>query len=202
MGNLQNKQLVLGSKNPGKIRELQALLSQSGIEVLGIDPRDPDVAETGATFEENALLKARAACEASGLPALGEDSGLAVDALGGDPGIHSARWAPGSDADRMYALLERMADIPDHQRFGRYVSCIALVTPDGREEVVRGELEGQIARSPLGSGGFGYDPIFVLRDGRTTAEISMIEKNQISHRAKALAKVMALLPMLIGGGKG
>jgi len=202
LGTLQGKQLVLGSKNQGKIRELQAMLAQSGIEVRGLDPEVPDVEETGASFEENALLKARAACKASGLPALGEDSGLAVDALSGGPGIHSARWVPGSDADRMQALLERMVEVPDDQRAGRYVSCIALVTPAGREEVVRGELEGVVARAPRGSGGFGYDPVFVLSDGRTTAEISMAEKNQISHRAKALQKALAILPTLIGGGQG
>lgn len=169
--------------------------------MLGLDPETPDVEETGGTFEENALLKARAACKALGLPALGEDSGLAVDALGGGPGILSARWAPGSDADRMYALLERMDGIADHKRAGRYVSCIALVTPAGREEVVRGELEGVIARTPRGGGGFGYDPVFVLSDGRTTAEISMTEKNQISHRARALEKALAILPTLMGGGQ-
>jgi XTP/dITP diphosphohydrolase len=176
------------------------MLAHTGIEVLGLDPESPDVEETGATFEENALLKARAACRASGLPALADDSGLAIDALSGAPGIHSARWVTGSDADRMYALLERMADVPDHQRTGRFVSCIALVTPAGREEVVRGELEGVIAYAPRGTNGFGYDPVFVLGDGRTTAEISMAEKNRISHRARALEKALAILPMLIGGG--
>jgi XTP/dITP diphosphohydrolase len=196
---MSNKRLVLASKNPGKLRELQALLAGSGIEVVGLDPASPDVDETGTTFEENALIKARAACAATGLPALGEDSGIAVDALGGEPGVHSARWVPGSDLDRLNALLKRMEPIPDGQRSGRYVSTIAIVTPDGREQVVRGELEGTIAREPHGTGGFGYDPIFVLENGKTTAEITMEEKNAISHRSRALAKVMKLLPELLGG---
>jgi XTP/dITP diphosphohydrolase len=196
---MSEKRLVLASKNPGKIRELQALMAGSGITVIGLDPAAPDVEETGTTFEENALIKARAACAATGLPALGEDSGLTVDALGGEPGIRSARWVPGSDADRMYALLERMENVPDGQRAGQYVSTIAIVMPDGRERVVRGEMEGFIGREPLGAGGFGYDPIFVLPSGRTTAEISMEEKNAISHRGKSLAKAMAILPELLEG---
>ncbi|HYG56509.1 MAG TPA: RdgB/HAM1 family non-canonical purine NTP pyrophosphatase [Symbiobacteriaceae bacterium] len=192
------KSLVLASKNPGKIRELQALMAGSGIAVVGLDPAIPDVDETGTTFEENALIKARAACAATGLPALGEDSGLAVDALDGEPGIRSARWVPGSDEDRLYALLDRMTAVPDGQRAGRYVSCIAIVTPDGREQVVRGELEGAIGREPRGTGGFGYDPVFVLPGGQTTAEITMEQKNAISHRARALAKAMAILPHMLG----
>jgi XTP/dITP diphosphohydrolase len=193
------KRLVLATRNPGKIRELQALLADKQIEVVGLDPSIPDVEETGTTFEENALIKARAACAATGLPALGEDSGLAVDALGGEPGIRSARWVPGSDADRMYALLERMQYVPDDQRSGRYVSVIAIVTPDGREELFRGELEGRLTRAPRGTGGFGYDPIFELAGGKTTAEISMEEKNAISHRARALAKCLERLEQLLEG---
>lgn len=193
------KRLVLASRNPGKIRELQALLADKQIEVVGLDPSIPDVEETGTTFEENALIKARAACAATGLPALGEDSGLAVDVLGGEPGIRSARWVPGSDADRMYALLERMKNVPDDQRSGRYVSVIAIVTPDGREELFRGELEGRLTRAPRGTGGFGYDPIFELAGGKTTAEISMEEKNAISHRARALAKCLERLEQLLEG---
>jgi XTP/dITP diphosphohydrolase len=197
--NVSDKRLVLASKNPGKIRELESLLAGVGIELIGLEPDAPDVAETGSTFEENALIKAHAACAATGLPAMGEDSGLAVDALGGDPGIRSARWAPGSDADRMHALLRRMAAVPAGQRSGRYVSCIAMVTPDGKEAVVRGELDAVIGFEPRGEGGFGYDPIFVLPDGRSVAELSMAEKNAISHRARALAKALAILPGLLEG---
>jgi len=174
-------------------------LKGSGIEVVGLDPNSPDIAETGSTFEENALIKAQAACSDTGLPALGEDSGLAVDALGGEPGIHSARWVPGTDADRVEALLRRMSEVPDGRRSGRYVSCIALVSPLGQEHIVRGELEGSIGHKPRGTGGFGYDPVFVLPDGLTTAEIPLADKNRISHRAKAFKKAMALLPGLLGG---
>lgn len=196
---MQSNRLVLASRNAGKIRELQALLAGHNIEVVGLDPAAPDVEETGSTFEENALIKARAACAATGLPAMGEDSGIAVDALGGEPGIRSARWVSGTDADRMYALLERMQGVPDGQRTGQYVSCIALVMPDGREEVVRGELPGVVTREPRGADGFGYDPIFQVEGGKTTAEISMAEKNRISHRAKALEKALKILPRLLGG---
>lgn len=175
------------------------MMADVGIELVGLDPNAPDVEETGSTFEENALIKARAACAATGLPAMGEDSGLEVDALGGEPGIRSARWVPGTDADRMYALLRRMEGVPDGKRSGRYVSCIAMVTPHGREQVVRAELEAAIGHEPRGTGGFGYDPIFILADGRSTAEISMEEKNAISHRARALAKALAILPGLLEG---
>lgn len=190
---------MLATRNPGKIREFQALLAGKGIEVVGLDPSVPEVDENGNTFEENALIKARAACAATGLPALGEDSGLAVDALGGEPGVHSARWVPGSDEDRLYALLERMAEVPDDRRSARYVSVIAVVRPDGQEALFRGELEGRICRIPRGEGGFGYDPIFELPSGKTTAEISMAEKNAISHRARALAQCLERLQQFLGG---
>jgi XTP/dITP diphosphohydrolase len=196
---VSRRRLVLASKNAGKIREMQSLLADAAVEVVGLDPTAEEVAETGTTFEENALIKARAACAATGIAALGEDSGLAVDALGGEPGIYSARWAPGSDADRLQALLERMAAIPDGERSGQYVSCIALVTPDGAEVVVRGELAGEILRAPRGTGGFGYDPIFGLPGGKSTAELSLAEKNAISHRGRALTQLrMALLGLLKG----
>jgi len=191
--------LVLASKNAGKIRELQAMLTGTGIEVVGLNPAAPDVEETGETFQENALIKARAAARATGLPALGEDSGLEVDALGGEPGIRSARWVSGTDEDRYQALLRRMEGIPAGRRTARYVSCIAIVTPAGREEVVMGTLEGEIGFAPRGTGGFGYDPVFVLPDGRTVAELSLAEKNAISHRSKSLAKALALLPGLLEG---
>jgi len=190
---------VLASKNAGKLRELRAMLAGTGIQAVGLDPAAPDVEETGETFQENALIKARAAARATGLPALGEDAGLEVDALGGEPGILSHRWMPGTDEDRNQALLKRMEGIPAGQRTARYVSCIAIVTPQGREEVVMGTLEGEIGFAPRGTGGFGYDPIFVLPDGRTVAELSLAEKNAISHRSKSLAKALALLPGLLEG---
>ena len=193
------KRLVLASKNPGKLRELRALFGGRGVEVIGLDPAAPDVEETGRTFEENALIKARAASAATGLPALGEDSGIAIDALGGEPGVRSARWVPGSDEDRVNALLARMDGLAKAQRTGRYVSVIAIVTPEGREELFRGEMEGWITEAPRGTGGFGYDPVFELEDGRTVAEISMEEKNRISHRSRALAKCLERLDDLLGG---
>lgn len=193
------KRLVLASKNTGKLRELQAMLAGSGIEVVGLDSAAPDVEETGETFQENALLKARAAARATGLPALGEDAGLVVDALGGEPGVYSHRWMPGTDEDRYRALLKRMEGIPAGRRTARFVSCIAIVTPQGREEVVMGTLEGEIGFAPRGTGGFGYDPIFVLPDGRTLAELTLAEKNAVSHRAKSLARALPLLPGLLEG---
>jgi XTP/dITP diphosphohydrolase len=194
------RQLLFASRNPGKIREMRALLASSGLpcEVIGLGPDQPDVAETGATFEENALLKARAGCAANGLLCLAEDSGLEVDALGGEPGVRSARWVEGSDADRMWALLRRMEEVAEERRTARYVSVAALVHPDGTAAAVRGTLEGRIARAPRGTGGFGYDPIFVLPDGRTAAELTMEEKNAVSHRRQAFDRALPLLVQMLG----
>lgn len=179
---------------------MQSLLQARGIEVLGLDafPDVPEVEEDGATFEANALKKARAYAAVTGRPVLAEDSGLAVDALGGAPGVHSARWVPGTDQDRNAALLARLEGVPDAARTARYVSVIALRAPDGRERVFRGALEGRIARAPRGSGGFGYDPIFLLPDGRTAAELTRDEKNAISHRGQALRQALAAIPEFVG----
>lgn len=196
---LSGRRLVLATKNPGKIREFRSLLAGAGIEVIGLDPDAPEIRETGSTFEENALIKARAACARTGLPALAEDSGIVVDALGGEPGVHSARWVPGSDEDRVLALLARMAGVPAERRTCRYVSVIAVVLPSGREELFRGELEGRLAEAPRGTGGFGYDPIFEVADGRTVAEMTLEEKNAISHRSRALARCLERLPALLRG---
>lgn len=190
-------QLVLASQNKKKLRELQQLMAGSGIEVLPLPDNAPEVEETGETFEENALIKARAAVALMGLPALSDDSGLAVDALSGAPGVRSARWVPGSDEDRYRALLARLEGLPAAERGARFVSVVAVVTPDGRERLVRGECEGTIGTEPSGSGGFGYDPVFYFRDGRSMAEISAEEKNRISHRAHALAQIIPLLPELL-----
>jgi XTP/dITP diphosphohydrolase len=196
---MATKQLVLASQNRKKLQELQRLLEGTGIEVLSLPADAPEVEETGTTFEANALLKARAAVALTGLPALADDSGLAVDALNGEPGVRSARWVPGTDEDRYRALLVRMEGIPADQRTARFVSVVAVVTTDGHEEVVRGECIGQIGFGPKGTGGFGYDPIFFLPDGRSMAELSMAEKNQISHRARALAQIVPRLPHILGG---
>ncbi len=191
------KRLVLASKNEGKLREFRSLLAGAGIEIIGLGPDAPEVPETGQTFEENALIKARVAAAFTGLPALAEDSGIAVDALGGEPGVHSARWVPGTDEDRLHALLARMVGVPAERRTARYVSVIAVVLPSGREELFRGELEGRLTEAPRGTGGFGYDPIFEVEGGRTVAEMTLEEKNAISHRSRALAKCMERLPALL-----
>ena len=181
--------LVLASKNPKKLLELQAILSAQGIEVVlesqvGIDV---DVEETGTTFEENAFLKAHAVMEASGLPAVADDSGLCVDALNGAPGVYSARYGgPGlDDVGRYRLLLENMRGQLD--RRCRFVSAICCCFPNGDRVEARGECPGTLAYAPKGSDGFGYDPIFFLPERKKTfAELTADEKNAISHRGRAL----------------
>jgi XTP/dITP diphosphohydrolase len=187
---------VLASKNKKKLAEMQIILGEQGIRVLsqaeaGVD-LEPE--ENGATFEENAVIKARAVMEASGLPAIADDSGLMVDALDGAPGVHSARYGGShelSDEYRWKLLLKNMEG--QEQRGAKYVSVIAAVFPDGRVLTARGECRGEIALVPRGNGGFGYDPVFRLPDGRHMAEIDMEEKNRISHRALALAEMQRKL---------
>ena len=182
--------VVLASQNKKKIVEMKDILSKMGVEVLsqadvGLN-LEPE--ETGATFEENARIKARAVMEAAGMPAIADDSGLCVDALNGGPGVYSARYGgPGlDDTGRWQLLLRNMAGQTDRQ--GKYVSVICCVFPDGREILSRGECAGLLTEEPAGDGGFGYDPIFFLPQlGKTMAQITPEEKNQISHRAKALA---------------
>lgn len=182
--------LVLASKNPGKLKELQEILGALGVEVLlerqvGLDL---EVAETGATFEENAFLKADAVMRASGLPAIADDSGLVVDALDGAPGVYSARFGgKESDAARTALLLEKLEGVPAEQRTARFVSAIACCLPDGRTITAKGSCEGVIAVAPKGQGGFGYDPVFLVPSlGKTFAELPAEEKNKISHRGAAL----------------
>ncbi len=187
---------VIATNNAHKLREIRAILENDSRAFLSMEEAhihtDPE--ETGATFEENALIKARAACAASGLPAMADDSGICVDALGGAPGIHSARYCPGTDRERTVFLLKNMETVPDGQRQGRFVSAIACVYPDGTEFTVRGECEGVILREIRGEGGFGYDPIFFSPgDGCTFAEMPQARKNEISHRARALAAMKAAL---------
>ncbi|MBS7262786.1 MAG: RdgB/HAM1 family non-canonical purine NTP pyrophosphatase [Eubacteriales bacterium] len=153
---------------------------------------DPE--ETGTTFEENALIKARAVCAATGLPALADDSGLCVDALDGAPGVFSARYAAMHHVDDANALLlEQMKAVPDGERSARFVASVALARPDGSVVIACGQCRGSIARAPKGDGGFGYDPIFALPDGRTIAELSDEEKNRVSHRGEALRALAAKL---------
>jgi XTP/dITP diphosphohydrolase len=191
------KQLVLASQNKKKLRELQQLLEGTGIAVESLPADAPEVDETGSTFEANALIKARAGAALTGKVSLADDSGLVVDALGGEPGVRSARWVPGTDEDRFRALLARMEGVLESERTARFVSVIAVVTPDGREEIVRGECEGRIGTAPSGAGGFGYDPVFYFADGRSMSDISAEEKNHISHRARALTLIIPRLPALL-----
>ena len=194
--------VVLATRNAGKRAELAAILeSAAGRPVRVRDAVEldlPEVVETGVTFEENALLKARSAAAASGLPAIADDSGLAVDVLGGAPGIFSARWSGrhGDDAANLRLLLDQLADVPDEPRGAAFVCAAAFVDPDGTELVRLGRFAGALAREPRGAHGFGYDPIFVpAGDDRTAAELAPEEKNARSHRARALSALVAELPL-------
>ncbi len=184
--------VVLASKNPHKLAEISRITEPFGFELvlqseLGIQV---DVQETGTTFAENSLLKARAVMEATGLPVIADDSGLAVDALNGQPGIYSARYGFDESLDdkgRMLLLLKNMEAVPDDRRQAKFVCVITFLTPDGCQLQARGEAYGQLLRQPAGAGGFGYDPIFYYPPlGKTFAELSDMEKNRVSHRAVAL----------------
>ncbi len=184
--------VVLASKNAHKLAEIRRITEQFGMELvlqseLGIDL---DVEENGTTFEENSLIKAKAVMEATGLPALADDSGLAVDALNGEPGIYSARYGFDESLDdrgRYELLLKNMENVAEENRQAKYVCVITMVTPDGKLLQARGEVYGQILRSPVGTGGFGYDPIFYYPPfEKTFAQLSAEEKDRISHRAEAL----------------
>lgn len=178
--------LVIASKNPDKIAEIAQVLTTTGLVgeiVTGLDW--PDVAETGSTLEENALLKARAVVEATGLPVIADDTGLEVDALGGAPGVHTARFAGDAATyeDNVTKMLEVMSGNGD--RSARFRTVVVLAMPDGVEVVADGSLEGVIAESRRGNHGFGYDPVFEVH-GRTLAEMTIEEKNELSHRARAV----------------
>lgn len=184
--------VVLASKNKHKLVEISKITEKFDIELilqsdLGIDI---DVEETGTTFEENSLLKAQAVMQATGLPALADDSGIAVDALNGEPGIYSARYGFDDSLDdfgRLQLLLKNTESVPDGQRQAQFVCVITFITPQGQVIQARGEVHGQLLRAPAGTGGFGYDPIFYYPPfGKTLAEVSAEEKNQVSHRARAL----------------
>ena len=183
---------IIATNNKKKLRELSAILGTLGVEAVSLAEAgvESDVEETGTTFEENSRLKAVAAMEKSGLPAIADDSGLEVDALGGEPGIYSARYGGdlcADDKERYEYLLKNMENVPDGKRTARFVSVITCTFPDGREVVARGEIEGESLRAPVGDGGFGYDPIFfVPSENMTTAEMSAERKNEISHRARSL----------------
>lgn len=181
------EKVLLATNNAGKVREFREILGDM-FEIVSLRDLalDADPEETGTTFEENALLKAEYSCKRSGLPTLADDSGLEVDALDGAPGIYSARFAPGSDRDRLEKLLQVMQE--KDNRAARYVAAVALVWPDGRHLTVRGTCEGTLTESPSGNGGFGYDPIFMPNGyDKTYGCLSEEEKNKTSHRGKAIA---------------
>jgi XTP/dITP diphosphohydrolase len=202
--------VVLATRNAKKLAELRRILvhvaadedraaAAATIEVLGLDalPSYPEPAETEATFEGNALLKARACARATRLPALADDSGLAVDVLNGMPGVRSARWAGprATDDDNNALLLRQLSDVPPERRVAHFVCAVALVLPDGTEHVRRGEIPGAVIGELRGHNGFGYDPMFVaLGQERTNAELSAEEKDAVSHRAQAMR---AIAPVLI-----
>ena len=196
--------LIFATANPGKLREAREILEPHGFEVvspydLGLTKEQVDVEETGKTFEENAIIKVQNLWQLTGLPCFADDSGLVVDALGGAPGIYSARYASldGSGEDHNFAsnidkLLHNLQGVSD--RTARFVCVVALILPEAGIKTFRGTCEGRIASEPAGCGGFGYDPIFFLPEyGCTSAELTAEEKNSISHRGKALRKMCELL---------
>ena len=198
--------VILATNNKGKIRELSSLMS--GESWVFTSPTDEgleiDVEETGRTFEENAVLKAKSYAKASNLPTVADDSGLEVDALNGDPGVFSARYAgpDASDSKRNEFLLFNLANVPWEKRTARFRCVIAIAFPEGRLILCKGECPGIIAFEPKGENGFGYDPVFYLPEfDKTMAEISLEEKNQISHRAKAAHKAQEFLTDLFRMGE-
>jgi len=199
------QRLILATRNAHKVAELRAILADAGlaVETVGADsyPEIPDVKETGVTFAENALLKARTLADATQLPAVADDSGLCVDVLGGAPGIFSARWAGrhGDDEANLDLLLAQLADISAPHRGAHFACAAALALPDGTQRVAEGRLFGTLRHAPAGDGGFGYDPI-LQPDGetRTCAELSPEEKNAISHRGKAFRELAPMVAELLG----
>ncbi|MHB0997746.1 MAG: XTP/dITP diphosphatase [Armatimonadota bacterium] len=195
-------ELILASKNKGKIDELKMLLSDLPIKVESLCdyPDILDIEETGSTFAENAEIKAKAVSSATGKIALADDSGLEVDALDGQPGIYSSRFAgPGAtDEDRNRRILELMAGVPDEKRTARFKAAVSIAMPDGDIRTVEGTCEGVIAHEPKGDNGFGYDPIFYLPElGKTSAQLTKEEKNSISHRGKAMTAAKKVLRELL-----
>ncbi|WP_329495151.1 RdgB/HAM1 family non-canonical purine NTP pyrophosphatase [Kitasatospora herbaricolor] len=202
---MSTRRLVLATRNQHKVTELRAILGAAGldVELVGADayPEIPDVAETGVTFAENALLKAHALAKATGLPAVADDSGLCVDVLGGAPGIFSARWAGkhGDDRANLDLLLAQLSDIAPEHRGAHFACAAALALPDGTERVVEGTLPGTLRTAPAGDGGFGYDPVLQpLGESRTCAELTADEKNAISHRGQAFRALAPVVRELLG----
>lgn len=202
-----SKKLVIATRNAGKIAEFRRILdaiSHSAVELVGLGEFKNlvDVEETGATFEENALLKARYTAKMTGLPSISDDSGLCIDVLGGAPGIFSARWAGahGNDKANLEKVLEDLENVPDEERGAHFICATALVMPDGREVVKEERFEGNILRSPIGDQGFGYDPIFSpLGMEISSAQMSAEEKDAVSHRGKSLRAIAPHVIEMLGG---
>ena len=197
--------LVLATANQHKLAELTRILETGRVEVelagLGEFAGAPEVAETGATFDENALLKARAIAEFTGLPAVADDSGLCVDALNGMPGVLSARWSGrhGDDEANLRLVLAQLSDVPDERRGAHFACSAALVLPSGKEHVSEAAVYGRLIRQPRGTNGFGYDPIFVPDGSQlTTAEMDPAAKDAISHRGKALRALAPVIAAMLG----
>lgn len=202
-----SKKLVIATRNAGKILEFRRILdliSAGAVELVSIDqfPDLIDVEETGTTFEENALLKARYAAKMTGLPSISDDSGLCIDALGGAPGIFSARWAGthGDDKANIEKVLDELRAVPDEMRGAYFICVAALVMPDGRQEVAEGRFEGRILQRAIGDQGFGYDPIFAPSGmSISSAQMSADEKDACSHRGKSLRAIAPHVIEMLGG---
>ncbi|MCM1544751.1 MAG: XTP/dITP diphosphatase [Ruminococcus sp.] len=193
---------IIATHNKKKCAEMQRILAPLGIEVLTAEMAGielTDVEETGTTFEENALLKAKSGCEEANMPCIADDSGLCVDALGGEPGVYSARYAGehGNDEANIIKLLDNMKNVPDEERTARFVSSICVCFPDGRTLSIEGKCEGKIGYEKIGDGGFGYDPVFMVSK-KSFAELTAEEKDAISHRGNALRELVKVLPQYIG----
>ncbi|MBU5459472.1 XTP/dITP diphosphatase [Anaerostipes sp. MSJ-23] len=190
--------LIFATGNEGKMREIRQILADSGYEILSMKEAgvDLDIVEDGTTFEENALIKAKAVMEATGELTLADDSGLEIDAFGGEPGVYSSRYL-GEDTpytEKNQVILDRMKDVPEEKRGARFVCVIAAVFPDGQTRTTRGTMEGIIGYESNGENGFGYDPIFYLPElKKYSAQLSSDEKNQLSHRGQALRKMKEVL---------
>lgn len=190
--------ILLATQNQGKVKELQNLLADTPIEVLSLRdiPDWEEVEETGSTFAENAKIKALAAAQQTGFIALADDSGLEVDALGGAPGVYSARYAgePKDDEHNNDKLLQALETVPEEKRTARFRCALVIATPEGQTFLTEGTVEGRILRGRRGQEGFGYDPLFFIPDfGRTMAELTLVQKNKISHRSQAFQKAIPLL---------
>jgi XTP/dITP diphosphohydrolase len=199
-------EVVIATRNSGKLREIRAILSPLGLKILSLRdfPEVPEIIEDGQTFEENAVKKAAVVSRQTGRMAIADDSGLAVDALQGRPGVFSSRYAgeKATDAQRYQKLLKEMAGTPQGKRGAAFICAMAVASPKGKVEMVKGECRGEIAFAPKGSHGFGYDPVFYLPErGKTMAELEPDVKNRISHRAQALEKLKQVLPNFLKENK-